>query len=123
MTDTINTEAIVRLSEVQPPCVTLHIPTSPTGRERLAGKIRLKNLAAEAEKRLVERGMRPTEARDLLKPATDLVADEHFWEQPLVGFESVDLPRPAGPHGKRRDQPDAGTQLDDDFVPIEQVRD
>lgn len=86
MTDTINTEAIVRLSEIEGPCVSFHVPTSPTGRERLAGRIRLKNLSTEAEQRLIERGMRPTEARDLLKPATDLVADEHFWEQPLVGF-------------------------------------
>jgi hypothetical protein len=93
MTDTITSEDLVRLSEVEGPCVSIHLPTSPTGRERLAGKIRLKNLAAQAEQRLVESGMRPTEARDLLKPATELVADEHFWERPLIGLALFVAPR------------------------------
>ena len=52
----------------------------------MEGRIRLKNLAAKAEKTLIDWGMRGTVARDLLRPASEIVEDEQFWEMPIQGL-------------------------------------
>lgn len=65
------------------PAISIYLPTSRTGPDALQGRIRLKNLLVEAEEKLAHRGMRPTLARDLLKPASDLLDDLSFWNERL----------------------------------------
>jgi hypothetical protein len=48
--------------------------------------IRLKNLLGEAEKRLIDAGMRSPEARSLLEPAHRLLLDGLFWRRQSDGL-------------------------------------
>ncbi len=107
MKDRVDMKTIVDLAGVEGPCISLHLPASPTGRGRLEGRIKLKNQLVEAENVLIAMGMRATLARDLLAPATELLSDEHFWEQPMSGlaiyvapgfFQKFYLPHPPVPH-------------------------
>jgi hypothetical protein len=59
-------------------CVSLYLPTHRAGRETEQDPIRMDNLLRGAEKKLVARGMRSPEARDLLGPALDLLNDGFF---------------------------------------------
>jgi hypothetical protein len=59
-------------------CVSLYLPTHRTGRETLQDPIRLDNLLREAEKKLAAGGMRSSEARELLRPARELLHDTFF---------------------------------------------
>ncbi|MBI5232433.1 MAG: hypothetical protein HY876_09755 [Coriobacteriales bacterium] len=61
------------------PAVSLFMPTHHTGAERLEDRLRLKNLLSEAQKRLVEGGMRAPEAEALLAKAKALYDDSDFW--------------------------------------------
>jgi hypothetical protein len=54
--------------------------TEPVGTERLGAGVRLKNLVEQAEKRLVQSGLRSPEARDLLEPLQALVNDPALTE-------------------------------------------
>ncbi|MFI5384495.1 MAG: hypothetical protein ACHQ50_00075 [Fimbriimonadales bacterium] len=85
------------------PAISIYVPTSRTGVDVLQGRIRLKNLLVEAEERLARQGMRPTLARDLLRPATDLLDQVEFWNDRLdsvalfispVSFRAYHLPFP-----------------------------
>lgn len=75
------------------PCVSVYLPTHPGGFEGQAGRIHLKNLLAEAERRLVARGTRPVEARDFLTPANDLVDDDRFWKDQTAGLAVLTSPQ------------------------------
>jgi hypothetical protein len=66
--------------------VTLFMPTHRQGRDTRQDPVRLKNLLRDAEERLVEAEMRPSDARDLLKPARDLVEDHEFWQHNAQGL-------------------------------------
>ena len=78
--DTITHAQLRALAEAgAPPAVSLFVPTHRKGSEIRQDSIELKNLLRDAEAKLVERGMRGTEARDLLKPAQDLLDDPDFW--------------------------------------------
>jgi hypothetical protein len=62
------------------PCVSIFLPTHRQGRDTRQDPVHLKNLLREAEEKLVEaKGMRGTEARDLLEPAKVLLDDHEFW--------------------------------------------
>lgn len=86
MIDTIRQEDVRELSMLEGRCVSIYIPTAATGRERLSGPVRLKNQVDRAHEMLVEQGMRSTLAIDLLKPISDLVADEKFWVHQSSGL-------------------------------------
>lgn len=67
-------------------CVSIFMPTHRRGREVRQDPIRLKNLIAEAEAKLVEAGMRGPEARELLKPALELLDMPGFWSHQSDGL-------------------------------------
>lgn len=70
-----------------PPCVSVYLPTHRQGRDTRQDPVRLKNLLRDAEERLVQhRGMRGTEARDLLEPARALIDDLDFWQNNATGL-------------------------------------
>jgi hypothetical protein len=53
-------------------CVSIYMPTHPTGREGQQDSVRLKNLIRRAEEQLIKEGMRCVEARDMLNPVSEL---------------------------------------------------
>lgn len=67
-------------------CITIYMPTYRAGSETRQGRIRLKNLVVEAERRLIDNGMRSPEAKHLLKPVQGLVLDNQFWQQQRDGL-------------------------------------
>lgn len=77
-------------------CISIYMPTERAGKEVKQNPIRLKNLLVEAEKRLVEEGVRVSEAQELLGSARVLLRDSLFWQYQsdgLVLFLSSDTLR------------------------------
>ncbi|MFB2769464.1 hypothetical protein ACE1AT_09270 [Pelatocladus sp. BLCC-F211] len=76
-------------------CVSIFIPTYHSGANTQQNPIRFRNLIREAEERLIEHGWRSEDAKNLLKPVTEL--DEYeFWQHQsngLVIFCSQDFLR------------------------------
>jgi hypothetical protein len=68
------------------PCVSLYLPTHRKGADAQTDPIRLKNLAREAEHRLVAYGLRDPEARALLAPVDALQEDRGFWQHQGEGL-------------------------------------
>lgn len=69
------------------PSVSIFLPTHRAGRDTRQDPVHLKNLLREAEEKLVEaKGMRGTEARDLLEPARALLDDQDFWMKSQGGL-------------------------------------
>jgi hypothetical protein len=66
-------------------CVSIYMPTVRVG-DTQQNKIRLKNLLRQAEERLTERGMRESEAAELLTPARRLLDDQTWWEHQGEGL-------------------------------------
>src|SRR4051794_14532511 len=64
----------------QGPCVSLFMPMHVTDRDATEDPIRLRELADEAEKKLVDRGLRRDEAGKLLTPMRDLLQDIPAWQ-------------------------------------------
>lgn len=62
-------------------CVSIYMPTHRTGRDLRQDPIRLKNLLVQAQERLEKRGMRSSDARDMLQPARQFLSDEPFWRR------------------------------------------
>src|SRR5512139_4006263 len=60
--------------------VSLYMPTHRAGPDQQQGPIRLKNLMAEAEKKLLEFGVRKPEVQKMLGPAEELLLDRDFWQ-------------------------------------------
>jgi hypothetical protein len=67
-------------------CVSIYIPTSPTGRERMEAPVRFKNQIEKAHRLLVESGMRSTIAWNLLEPAQEIAQSEGFWTRAQLGL-------------------------------------
>jgi hypothetical protein len=65
--------------------VSIYLPTHRVGNEQQQDPIRLKNLLAQAEKKLLDYGVRRPEAEELLRPAEDLLHDSIFWQQGSEG--------------------------------------
>jgi Bacterial archaeo-eukaryotic release factor family 7 len=61
------------------PCISIYLPTHPSGEEMQGDRIRLKNLLDRAEPMLLAEGLSPFAARDLLAAARLLLTDEEFW--------------------------------------------
>ncbi len=60
------------------PCVSIFMPTHRFGAQE--DPIKLKNLIGEAEKRLSMGGLRDHDAKELMKPARELLNKELFWQ-------------------------------------------
>jgi hypothetical protein len=60
--------------------VSVYLPTRQVGPDAMQGRVRLKNLLALAEERLIGEGMRRPEATRLLGPATRLLDDKPLWQ-------------------------------------------
>ena len=69
-----------------PVAVSIYLPTHVKGREIRQDSIRLKNLADEAEAKLIEHGLRRPEAEEVLAPARALVGKEEFWRYQDLGL-------------------------------------
>jgi hypothetical protein len=61
-------------------CVSLYMPTHRVGRDQQQNPIRLKNLLAEAETKLLATGLRRTEVQKLMQPAEELLWNRDFWQ-------------------------------------------
>src|SRR5262245_6125038 len=82
------------LTNRQTPCVSLFMPT--TRGVRHEDKKRWKNVVREAEECLTAAGSRTSEARDLLRPAQELLHDVPFWlnvSEGLAAFLSPEIVR------------------------------
>jgi len=60
-------------------CISLYMPTHRVGREQQQDPIRLKNLLAEAEAKLLANGLRRLQVHKLMRPAEDLLWNGDFW--------------------------------------------
>lgn len=116
MIDVISHSVLDRLAAgFDPPCVTITMPTHRAGRDVLQDPIRFKNLLGQAERRLVDEGMRASDAAAVLAAARDLVDDRRFWshqERGLVvyahpsGTQAFRLPCSVNAHVTVGDRPD-----------------
>lgn len=66
--------------------VSIYMPTHRTGREQQQDPIRLKNLLADAEKKLVEYEVRRPEVEKMLRPAEELLLLRDFWQHQSEGL-------------------------------------
>jgi len=67
-------------------CISIYLPTLRAGAETQQNPIRFKNLLTEAERQLLERGLRRVEASTLLDPAKRLLENEAFWQNQADGM-------------------------------------
>jgi hypothetical protein len=81
-----NTELDDLLRKRDWPSLSIFMPTYRAGVEIEQNRIRLKNLLADAENRLLRAEVRSPEIRSLLTPAHDLVEDDDFWQQQRDGL-------------------------------------
>jgi hypothetical protein len=75
-------------------CVSLYMPTHRMGRDQQQDPIRLKNLLAEAETKLLANGVRRPEVQKLMRPAEELLWNGDFWQHQSNGlaiFLSMDF--------------------------------
>lgn len=78
----------------QDPSISIFAPMVQAGPETRQNPVRVKNLLRQVEDRLVELGMRTSEARELLEPAWNLVEDSSYWQRQGLGlamFRNPDL--------------------------------
>lgn len=66
--------------------VSLFMPTHQAGRETEQDPIRFKNLLREAEERLLAKGLRSPDVREILKPAQRLLQESGFWRNQSHGL-------------------------------------
>jgi hypothetical protein len=66
--------------------VSLYMPTHRAGRDTEQGPIRFKNLLQEAEERLLDKGLRSPDVREMLKPARRLLQEPGFWRHQSDGL-------------------------------------
>ncbi|HKG55153.1 MAG TPA: hypothetical protein VKB04_12900, partial [Anaerolineales bacterium] len=67
-------------------CISIYMPTHRVGREQQQDPIRLKNLLAEAETKLIANGLRRPKVQELMKPAEELLWDKDFWQHQSDGL-------------------------------------
>ncbi|MBI1903767.1 MAG: hypothetical protein HYS13_21905 [Planctomycetia bacterium] len=85
--DTITRQDAEQLLSPKPgPCISLYLPVRVAGPEGQQGPIRLKNLVRTAKERLIDRGMRPADARDFVEPLLRLGTEPSFWQQAGSGL-------------------------------------
>src|SRR6266498_25054 len=66
--------------------VSLYMPTQRLGRDQQENPIRLRNLMAQAEKDLLEYGVRRPDVLEMIRPAEELLLDHDFWQHQSVGL-------------------------------------
>lgn len=67
--------------------VSIYLPTHrAAGREQQQDPIRLKNLLAQAEKKLLEYDVRRPDMEEMLRPAQELLEDRNFWQHQSDGL-------------------------------------
>jgi hypothetical protein len=66
--------------------VSLYMPTEHKGQETEQNRIRFKNLLQEAEQRLLSKGIRTPDVRQLLNPAQQLLEKPGFWRHQSHGL-------------------------------------
>lgn len=76
----------ILIEEDNEPCVSIFMPTHRAGVEVQQDPIRLKNLLGEAQESLITKGLRSSEARDLLKPLQELTLLQSFREHRSDGL-------------------------------------
>jgi len=85
--DTFSTSVLRRLTVAQHgPCVSIFMPTHAVGPDGQQDTLRLKNLLVQAERGLIDQGLRGPEAKKLLEPVRDLPAEPGFWEKRSQGL-------------------------------------
>ncbi|NLF70948.1 MAG: hypothetical protein GX575_18095 [Candidatus Anammoximicrobium sp.] len=85
--DTFSTSDLRRLTTAQQkPCVSIFMPTHAAGRDGQQDTLRLKNLLAQAERGLLDHGLRVSEIKRLLEPVRELSAESGFWEKRSSGL-------------------------------------
>ncbi|MEQ9618362.1 MAG: hypothetical protein RIG61_04215 [Deltaproteobacteria bacterium] len=67
-------------------CVSLYMPTHRAGRETEQDPIRFKNLLGEIKERLLAKGLRSSDVREVLKPAQSLLRYTGFWQHQSDGL-------------------------------------
>ncbi len=76
----VSTGELKQLAETRgATCVSIYMPTHRVGTEAQQDPIRLRNLLAEAERRLLGLGLRTPDVQAMLEPARQLVAPHNFW--------------------------------------------
>jgi hypothetical protein len=85
------------------PAVSMFLPFHPRGPEFRQDRTRLRNLAREAERRLVDRGSRSVLAREIVRPAVELADDADFWREEAKDGLAMFLGRD---YARRYDMPD-----------------
>ena len=68
------------------PSISIFLPTHRAGQDTQQDPIRFKNLLRDAEKQLLDNGMGPREASELLQPAQSLLDDPGFWNHQQDGL-------------------------------------
>ena|SRR5215216_3571110 len=66
--------------------ISVYLPTHRAGNEQQQDPIRLKNLLSQAEKNLLEYGVRRPEAEEMMRPAENLLVNRDFWQNPGDGL-------------------------------------
>lgn len=86
--DLLNREVVETLMEQRGkgPCISIYFPTLKSGDGSRQNPIRLKNLLAQAEERLTSLGVKATEQKKLLEPATQLINESIFWANQSDGM-------------------------------------
>jgi hypothetical protein len=67
-------------------CISIFAPTHAAGRESQQDVLRLKNLLAQAERELIDQGVRSTDAKNMLAQGRSLLDDTLFWEKRSHGL-------------------------------------
>jgi hypothetical protein len=67
-------------------CISIYLPTHRTGTDAQQDPLRLRNMLAEAEKRLSASGVSPRTIQKMLEPANQLLQDSHFWQHQSDGL-------------------------------------
>ena len=67
-------------------CVSLYMPTHRAGRDTEQDPIRFKNMLRQVEERLLAKGLRTPDVRELLHPAQRLLQDSGFWRRQSDGL-------------------------------------
>jgi hypothetical protein len=75
------------------PCVSIFLPTHPSGPDTEQDAIRFKNLINEANRQLSEKWMRGPEAEHLLESASQLPGNLDFWQNRSTGMAIFVAPR------------------------------
>lgn len=85
--DTLDAKELrILMTPQQGPCVTVFLPTHVSGEAGQQDMPRLKNLLDQAEEQLVNAGLRPTVAREMLSPARQLPDDPTYWDARSQGL-------------------------------------